>query len=196
MTMTCKVGRILGKYDLEGIEDELVSDWKDGDGFRKLAVALNIAVTRKAIERARDDYTLPDEPEYYYDKLTSEEMSETEKRDVAARLSSYGVDVDELESDFVSYQSIRRHLYRCLDLDPDEKANASRSIEAEQKQLVSLTEYAENVTLDTLERLQARGDVELQTPDVAVSIRVRCRDCGASVPANDLESMRQCDCES
>lgn len=190
----CKVEKLFERYDPAVSEEELISDWKDGKGFRQVADELNIAVTRVAIKNARAELPLSGEPEYFYEGLTSEGPA-TEQADFRDRLTEYGVDVESLTESFVSYQTVRRHFYDCLGIEPEEKQSGIDPTEEEQR-LTSLVEHTETVTTDVITRLIRADQLDIGEPEVTASIDIRCVRCGQSVPVTDLSTQAACKCST
>lgn len=174
----CKIGTVVGKRGLQDVHDGLVSRWEgenESSSLRDLAQFFN----EQVIESALGDtgYSpLDGEVENYYRLLTGDASRgmETQAR---SQLAEKGVDVDELESDFVSYQTVNRHFENCLERDraqPDESGGRDRASD----RLFALRSRTEAVTEQTIRELRNREDFALGEFDVLVDVSVRCSDCG------------------
>jgi hypothetical protein len=109
-----KVARLIGEYGLgEEFGDELERRWTaDGDereSLRDLADAFNRRLLESALTAAGAS-TVSGEASNLYRLLTGDDVSSGMRTEARARLERDGVDVDQLERDFVTYQAIRAHL--------------------------------------------------------------------------------------
>lgn len=188
----CKVGRTAAKYGLDDLAGSLDESWVEEDeSLRSLAARFNTAALRAALAES-DAAPLDGEAENVYRLLTDDDVSSGMRTQARRRLEKRGLAVEELESEFVSYQTVNRHLKRCLgtehpgpDRDPVERG-ADR--------VFALQSRTAAVTEDALARARDAGDLTLGEFDAFVDVAVTCRDCGyhASVDAL-LEEGCRCD---
>jgi hypothetical protein len=124
----CKVGRVIEAYDLapgdpdyENMDDYLIARWRgdaEGEaiGYRSLADHLNKRLLRTTSIEAGRQVTRP-HIESEYEALRGDD---TESRvAIETALEGDGVDVEALESAFVSHMALRRHFKECLGEDKD-----------------------------------------------------------------------------
>ena len=107
-----KVARLIDEYDLQGLGADLEQQWtadEDRKSLRDLARYFNQQLLQRTLEEANVQY-LDGEIENTYRLLTDDEVSRAELTRVKRRLERDGVDVDALETDFVTYQAIRSYL--------------------------------------------------------------------------------------
>lgn len=188
---SCKVGRVIDRYDLAGVGDELVRRREEADeSLRGLAAFLNARLLERALERHADRQVLAD-PASVYERLTDgDDAGET--AETRARLRSAGVPVDEVTDSFVSHQTVRSHLRTCLDME----TGRSRATEAED--VADLVEWArrrdEAVIDRAISRLRESGDLDIGEPNVIHSVRVICEDCGQSHRLRELLDADGCGC--
>jgi len=108
-----KVARLLSEYGLEGLGEELEDRWT-GDGVERTSLRdLADYFNKRLLERALIDAgmsALDSDVSTTYRDLTDDDVSTGVRTDTRTRLDSNGIDVDDLESDFVSYQAIRSYL--------------------------------------------------------------------------------------
>ncbi|MFC7007207.1 rod-determining factor RdfA [Halalkalicoccus salilacus] len=108
-----KVGRVIREYGLDGLGTELEIRWtgKGGDQYslRALADRFNQRVLEAALEDA-GVRSLEGDVENRYRLLTDDDVSAGMHQQARRELERAGVDVDALESDFVSHQSIYTYL--------------------------------------------------------------------------------------
>jgi hypothetical protein len=188
----CKVCRVLDERGMERYEDQLVDQWQaespERKGYRQLAEWLNITVLRREMDRAGLS-TLGQEAASKYERLRSADESVAEE--VAAGLSSAGIEVERLRDDFVSYGVVRTHLQDCLDL---EYTAESGDWEAETIEMAR--DYATKKVSEAVRSLSNKGGLEGGELEVDVSVAIECGTCHASVPVD--RAVRRgyiCDCE-
>jgi hypothetical protein len=194
----CKVGRGARRFDLDGVNDDLVRRWC-GDGrerqsLRELAAHFDRRLLRSAVESA-DEAPLSGEVANLYRLLTDEDVSSGVRTQTRRRLEAAGVPVDEVESAFVSHQTVHTHLTECLDVSRDTTENdpADRR-RADRDRIRALQSRTEVVTTDALERLRESDAVALAEFDVLVDVTVLCDECGRQHDVGALLDQGGCDC--
>lgn len=190
----CKVCKVLGKWELTDLEQELLSRWRgehgDRMGYRKLAEWLNVTLLRKEMDRAGLT-TVGGAATARYERLNEGGESATTVRRF---LHEEGLAVDEIERDFVSYGVVRTHLKECLDAERETTDSSDAAWTPES--LAHTRRFAESKVESTVraginaERLVIGGK-----PRVSVSIELTCPSCSATVSAETaLEDGWTCDC--
>jgi hypothetical protein len=106
-----KVGRLIDGYDL-GPEygAELEAAWTDDGVERKSLRDLAEEFNRKLLAAAMSGAgmsTLDGEVDNIFRLLTEDDVTAGTRTDARSRLERNGIDVDQLERDFVTYQAIR-----------------------------------------------------------------------------------------
>lgn len=190
-----KVKRVARKYDLEDIDRELADRWtRSNDRFslRELADFFNEQVLRAAVE-AQDMNPLEGEVENFY-RILTDDVSSGVKMQARKRLEQNGIDVDELGEDFVSYQSINRHLKKDLGVTRS-TAESDSGPERKQQRLYALQNRVVAVVENTLEQLRAKGELALADFDVVVDIRVTCSHCNRIHSLRELFERKGCTCQ-
>ena len=194
---TTKVGRLIRSYDLgEEFGRQLEAAWT-GDGrerrsLRELADLFNRELLATAMADA-DVPALDGEVENLYRLLTDDDVSRGMRIEARNRLERSGVDVDELERDFVTYQAIRSYLTRVrgAEYEPssghDRVRSAAESVGRLQSRTVSVAET-------NLEQLERAGELALGDADVLFSLTVLCEDCGQQYDYGELLERGGCDC--
>jgi hypothetical protein len=196
---SCKVGRLVETYDLDGLHEDLVVRWRgegrDQHSLRDLETHVNQQVLRAALEASGID-PLDGEVANFHRLLADDNASEGARTETRARLAHDGVDVDQVESDFVSHQTIHTHLRDCLDVshDPAEQAPSERRTQVSDT-ISALQRRTETVTEGSLERLRDANALALAGFDVLVDVTVTCRTCGRVHDARDLLEEGGCDCQ-
>jgi len=194
-----KVARVIDKYSLEGLDDELVSLWTGQGGerysLRDLESYVNQRILRAAMRDAGMD-PLMGEVENLYRILTGGDASEGARIEAIARLDREGVDVDQVDDDFVSHQSIHTYLKQDLDASYERSESVEERIERGRDTILSLQNRTEAVTRGTLESLRNSDTVAIDEFDVFVDIRVACDDCGRYHEIDELLEQGGCECQT
>ncbi|WP_410767578.1 rod-determining factor RdfA [Haloferax sp. DFSO60] len=185
-----KVGRLIETYGFDGFGDELEARWtadEDDDSLRTLARAFNLELLQRATTDVGLDL-LDGEIESLYEALTDDSATGAERTRTRGRLERAGVDIDQLQKDFVSHQAIHTYLtsYRGASKarrqsDPTERVQRLRG------RLVAVTESA-------LESLEHRETLEIGSADVLVDIQVLCTECGRQYGFDELIHHGSCGC--
>ncbi|WP_290819263.1 rod-determining factor RdfA [Halovivax sp.] len=193
-----KVGRLIESYDLGMLDRELVERWTAPNGerssLRELADVFNRRLLATALENADVD-TVDGEVENTYRLLSDTDVSTGVRTEVRNRLARQGVDVDELESQFVSHQAIHTYLtkYRNVELEQPEQRPEERR-EKERERIRRLQSRTEAVTRDSIERLRDGAHLRLGDANVLVDVRVFCEECGADFAVDELLRRSGCEC--
>jgi DNA-binding transcriptional ArsR family regulator len=189
-----KVARLIERYDLCDIGAEMERKWtadEDRLSLRDLAEYFNCELLAETTADAGLQ-PVSDEVETLYDLLESDDTSDADRTRIRRRLERDGVDVDELRSDFVTYQAIRTYLteYRDAEYETDERDRAV--VEAENVQ--RLRGRAERVTDSKLEQLRANDELVLGDHRLFVDIDVLCEECGRQFAVEVLLKRGGCGC--
>jgi len=190
-----KVARLIDEYDLQGLGAELEQLWtaeEDRKSLRELASYFNQQLLERALKEANVQY-LEGEVENTYRLLTDDEVSSAESTRVQRRLERDGIDVDELKSDFVTYQAIRSYLkdHRGAEYTPAETDPLKREATNVQKlrgRMVSVTE-------GKLEQLRNSDELTLGEFRTLADIRVICEDCNTQFDVLDFLERGGCNCD-
>jgi hypothetical protein len=195
-TPSCKIDRTAASYDLSEEAERLGKYWTRDDerkSLRELATHFNHHLLRAAMEQAGLN-PLDGEVENTYRLLTDEDVSHGMQTRARNRLQKEDIDVDQLQSDFVSYGTVNRHLKNCLgaerasnNADGDPVENATQRIAALQNRTVAVTE-------NTLSQLCAAGELICGDIDVFVDSTVSCTECGMHAPVREFIENDGCHC--
>lgn len=190
-----KVSRLIARYELDGIGQELERRWtatgEEHWSLRDLAEHFNETILRRAME-ATDKGAVPGEVENAYRFLTSDEVGEGDRTQIKRRLERSGVDVDQIRSDFVSYQAIRSYLQevRGVTYSPD----GDDQVEKQRENLQRLFGRTEVVTRENITNLRSADRLEIGDFSVIVDVRVSCLDCGEQSTVDELLDSGGCRC--
>jgi hypothetical protein len=194
-----KVARLIETYDLgTAFGAELEARWTaDGPrrkSLRDLATLFNHRLLEAALADAGTS-TVDGEVANLYRLLTDEDVSSGMRMEARARLERDGVDVDELESDFVTYQAIRTYLanYRGAEYDGTTDGDrVDRTVETVQR----LRSRIVTVVEESLDRLRAAGRLTLGEFRLFVDVTVLCTECDTQYRVVELLKRGGCDCET
>ena len=188
----CKVCRVLDERGLNRLDEELVARWhgesSERMGYRRLADWLNTTLLRREMERAGVP-TGGDEARSRYERLRGDDDTADAVGDLLRR---EGVTVDSVREDFVSYSVVRTHLRDCL----EEEREPSPPADWEVDRIAELEAYATAEAADAIRSLVNKGTLSAGGEvEPAVSIRVTCSSCGATVTVEEaLSAGTFCDC--
>ena len=190
-TGDCKIDRVARKRDLADLDRRLLERRDEGASLRDLEAYHNRAVLEAAMNEAGME-TLEGEVENLYRLLTDDDVSVGTRVEARSRLERNGVDPDAVTDDFVSYQTVRTHLNDCLDVDTERTARIDRT---DAKNVVfKLLSRTESITARTIDRLRTGGHLTIGTPEVTLSLRVACTDCGEEYTFARLVDRGRCSC--
>jgi len=190
-----KVARLIDQYGLQGIGPQLEELWTTDDpdrrrSLRSLADFFNRQLLKQELERT-DMQTLDGEVENTYRLLTDESVSRANHTRVRRQLEREGIDVDQLQDDFVSYQSIRTYLTKYRNATYD---NETDPVTSTTEMIQRLQSRVSNVVETKIAALKDSGAVSLDEFQVIVDIRVICENCGAQKDVISFLSDKKCDC--
>lgn len=192
-----KVGRLITEYGLEGIGDELEQRWTGQDGERDSLRTLADVFNRRILTQAMADRgmdAIDGEVENYYRLLTNDDISQGTKTETVMRLRQQGIDVEALESDFVTYQAIRTYLQdvRGASYSSDDTTPTVESVRTSFDRLIGRTTA---VVEQKLQQFRSSGRLTLGSIQVRTSVTVYCEDCETQYDVTTLLDRGGCDCE-
>jgi hypothetical protein len=192
---SCKIDRAAANYDLSDEAERLGEYWTRDDerySLRELAVYFNQQLLRAAMKRAGLN-PLDGEVDNTYRLLTDEDVSPGMRTQARNRLQKQNIDVDQLQSDFVSYGTVRRHLKGCLGVER-ESPEVDDPAETGAQRIAALQNRTVAVTENTLSQLASVGELAAGDIDVFVDITVSCSECGVHASVREYIEGNGCDC--
>ncbi|WP_135536945.1 MULTISPECIES: rod-determining factor RdfA [Halostella] len=189
----CKVGRVIDQYDVSELHEELAERWGE-DSLRDLEQYVNQQLLRAAMHRA-DMEVLDGEVENFYNLLVGDETSEGVRVEARKRLERASVDVEAVQDDFVSHQSIHTHLTECLDTAYEQNRDDEERIESATNTVFALQNRTAAVTDGTLSQLRDAEVLALDEFDVFVDVNVTCEACGRHHEVGALIERGGCECQ-
>lgn len=190
-TENCKIDRVAQKWKLEDLDNRLLERRETGASLRDLEAYHNRRVLEAAMEDAGIE-TLEGEVENLYRLLTDDDVSVGTRVEAQSRLERNGIDPGSIADDFVSYQTVRTHLNDCLDIDTERNAEID---ETKAKNIVfKLLSRTESITERTIDRLRSSDLLAVGKPEVTLSLRIACTDCGEEYTFARLVERGRCSC--
>ncbi|WP_345779732.1 rod-determining factor RdfA [Haloplanus halobius] len=193
-----KVARMIAEYDVdESLGDELERLWtaegQQRKSLRDLADFFNKQLLESAMTAAGIS-TVNGEVSNLYRLLTADDVSSGMRTEARTRLEREGVDIEQLERDFVSYQAIRSYLTEYRDASYEQPSD-SEQVESVLDSIRRLQSRLRSLTEGSLDRLRSTGRITLGEFRLFIDIDVLCEDCGAQYGVIDLLERGGCDCE-
>lgn len=189
----CKLGRVAEDRNLRQTVSTIETAWRDRDAsLRELEREFNLAVLGAALETG-GYVPLDGEVDNLYRLLTDDDVTGGMRAQARNRLQDRGIDVDAVLADFVSYQTVNRHLKACRGLVETQQQSAL-SLDQGEDRLFALRNRTAEVTSQTVEQLDRAGAIQVGEFEVYVDIGVTCLDCGSQSDLVELFSNRGCGC--
>ena len=190
-----KIGRVLAAYGLEDLHERLPALWRGDTGeatsLRDLARQINIAILQRAMERAGLD-PIDGEAANAYRLLTDDEVSAGARTQQRRSLERAGIEVDQLEGQFVTHQAIYTYLTEVLGVSKDTDTDP---VESRRERVQRLRGRTEAVVGDALTTLRDSSSITLGESETTVDIRVYCRNCQSGYEFEDLLARGGCACD-
>lgn len=190
-----KLSRLIDQYGLDEIGNRLEDYWlassDDRYSLRELAEYVNHQLLRTVMRNAGMD-PLDGEVENTYRLLTADDISTGTRTQTRRRLQRANIDVEALEADFVSRQSVHTYLTkdRRVSYTPDEEDPVTK----EATVIQGFKRRLKATVRSKLDRLRTANEVTLGEFEVLVDVRVLCEDCGAQYQISEFFETRTCDC--
>jgi predicted transcriptional regulator len=191
-----KVSRVIKKYSLEGFGDELERRWLGQDGeresLRSLADRINKKILRRAIE-AEEESLLEGEVDNIYRLLYDDAGSPGNKTEAKRKLERANINIDEIESHFVSHQAVHNYLreVRGAEFTVEREDRIEKTVET-LRQLQGRTIAVTEKSIDCLENVD---ELTLGEYEVFTGVEVYCKDCKSQYDAVELLQQGGCDCK-
>lgn len=185
-----KICSIINKYALEELNQQLCDRHASGDSLRGLADFVNKRILKAAIDQA--DAYLVAETDSIYKIFTDDDISSGRRTEMESKLENEGVDVETVRDDFVSHQTVKKHLNQELNVD------TSRKTDFDQTDARSRIEWSksrhEAVIENTLSQLQAVDEIPDTDFMVFSSVHVTCEECDDTFTVHGFIENGGCDC--
>ncbi|MFC6962594.1 rod-determining factor RdfA [Halocatena marina] len=202
--MGCKVDTLIERHALtvpdpgyDSIDEYLVARWtgsdgRSADGYKSLTEWFNKRLLKQIYEtHGRDTVRIHLDREY---EIVSSEES-IHRAELAADLESNDLTLDRIESEMISWSTMRHHLKGCLDA---KKEQSSASTDWEANTVRMSQERTKEKTHSVLSSLTSKGRLpEAESMRVDVQVKLGCPECAVRVPFEDaLERGYVCETHS
>ena len=190
-----KVGRIVDRYDLDGLGAALERRWTAPDGERESLRSLADTVNRNVLEaeiRAAGRSPSETELDGRYDALTNPDVDGGRRTRERRDLERLGIDVDQLRATFVSHQAVHTYLTDVRDATFE---RTPTTVEDERETLARLRNRTLAVAESSLERLASADRITDRDYEPLLDVRVLCRDCGRATDVDELLDDGGCTCD-
>lgn len=195
----CKISRVSEGYELGDLSGELRVLWTD-DGenrysLRDLSDYFNRQVLRGAMLDAGMD-PLDGEVENIYHLLTGEDANAGSRVQAERRLEREGLSTEELQGDFVTHQTVYRHLKNCLEAEYEPDADPATRLERDVDRIEAFQNRISVIVGEMARRLRDADLFSIESPSAYVDVRILCEECGAQYTPRDLIREDGCECET
>lgn len=200
---SCKIGRNIDRYDLVGLNEDL-HHRRDGrdESLRDLADYINKRILEAALSETGIDLTnvaygavsSDGALAAVYETLTSDMAPADRKARVQKRFEQNGIDVEEIESHWVTHPTVRSHLNECLDIDTTRRTRITP--ETARNTIEWARTRCGRVVEQTVSRLVSADIVAICDIEVSVLIQIMCSECDTTYRFGELLEEKSCDCYS
>lgn len=194
----CKVGDVAEQYGIGSVSTELEHLWtgdeSDRYSLRELADYFNQRVLQTEMVDAGMS-PLEGEVENLYQLLTEDNSGSSNRVEAERRLEYEGIMVDSLRGDFVTHQTVYRHLKNCLQAEYQRDTDPSSRLDRDIQQIESFQNRIRIIVEEMVKRLRDADVFSIAVPRVSVDIRIFCESCGVLYSPGDLLDADGCKCE-
>ena len=190
--MGCKVDSLIECHALtvpdpgyDSVDEYLVGRWtgsdgRSADGYKALTEWFNKRLLKRLYEEhGRDTVSVHLDREY--EVIAGD--ADIQRDELAADLATDGLDVDEIDSEMVSWSTMRHHLKGCLDA---EKDTTPAETDWEMNTVQMARERTAEKTRSVLSSLTSKGRLlEAERANVDVQVKLSCPDCSVRIPFED-----------
>lgn len=176
------------------MDRRLVDGWTT-EGERSSVRALTHDLNRRVLESGLTNagVTPTGTVEHVYAVLDGREGRTGARQELVGQLERDGVDVDAVTDDFVSHQTVYRHLTTCLGVSHGEAGSDPN--EPDLDHVRALRGRLQAVTRSTLDQSVAAGNLAERDYDVLVEVTVLCTECGSQYSLPEVVEAGGCTCD-
>jgi len=186
----CKISRVAQAYGVRDVDTKLLHQREGGASLRELATFFNRRILSKALDRATQEVI--GDAETIYAVLMDDDTDRARQAELRSKLARYDVDIDAVQQDFISHQTVRNHLNGCKEIDTGRESTID--LDSGRKTVEWAQARSEGVIEQTIERLRNAGEVADTPTEVTQSVRVACSACGRSYRIEEFLQQGGCDC--
>lgn len=195
----CKVGAVADRHDLTALDDELRRFRNDRDAsLRELAAYVDEQILASALREADIEIAAdPGTVRSVVRDVPADELSVdvAVRERIATALDRSEIDVASLERQFVSHETVRRHLNDHLDVDTARSPSAA-SIEDTREMIAAIVERDASIIEQSLDALRRADRIDSGPLEASLTVRVTCPDCGETYAVDELLDEAGCACST
>lgn len=194
----CKMGKLLVEYDYPELDEELAAKWIDEEGenpsIRGLTAEFNKRLLQTAMDRGDIKY-LEGEVDNTYRLLTDDKVTEGVRMNVRRALERSNVEIETVEDDFISHQTLYNHLTGCLGVSKS-GGRGRDPVDKTADEIFSLQNRTVAVAEDKLKRLRDREHLNLAEFNIFVDISAFCESCETLQNLGEILRNGGCPCQA
>ncbi|WP_254533593.1 rod-determining factor RdfA [Natrinema gelatinilyticum] len=193
-----KVAQLIESYDLgasfgDTLEELWTADGEKRESLRTLADRFNKRLFEAAVSDA-GMATLDGEISNMYRLLTDEDVSSGNRIETRRRLEQNGVNITQLEQDFVTYQAIRSYLKEHRGAQYDNDTTHTR-VDGVIDTIQRLKSRTISVAEKSLLQLRDTNQLALGEFQLFIDINVYCEECETQYGFVELLQQGGCECQ-
>lgn len=194
-TSNSKLSRLLDEYEFERLGERIEAYWLDDTdsrySLRELATYINQQLLRTTMREAGMN-PLDGEVENTYRLLTDSDVSTGTHTQARRRLNRAGVDVDQLELDFVSRQAV--HTYLRKDRGVSYSPDKDDALEREAENIQRLNRRMTTIIGSKIEQLRNSNDLTIDEFETFIDVRILCKECDTQYQISNILDRGECEC--
>lgn len=198
-TVNSKVARLIGVYDLNtDLGDRLEALWTAEGSERESLRTLADRFNGRLLETAMIDAGMSivdGEVENLYRLLTADDVSSGNRTEARRRLERNGVDVDQLERDFVTYQAVRSYLKDVRGAAYEHGRDGSR-VKNVAETIQRLKSRIQSVAEKNIDQLVKAERVSIGEYQLFIDVSILCEECNTQYGLVEFLENGSCDCHT
>ena len=187
-----KIPKIADKYELDNIDDFLISHWTADDdrkSLRELADMFNKRIFFAALSEIN---LTNSEREQWYSILNEDDAPQTEQVRIRRKLEKEDIDFADIRSDFITHQTIYTYLTDVVDV--DSPGQSTTTIDSKIQTIEKLAGKTAVVGKKSLTELINVDKINDRNYRVVADVTVICEGCQSSYQFEELLKSGGCDC--
>ncbi|GAB3686793.1 hypothetical protein GCM10028857_19480 [Salinarchaeum chitinilyticum] len=194
----CKVAAAADRRGLTTLDDELRQLRTEDASLRELAEYVDEQLLGSALREA--DVEIAADPGTVRSVIVGTPAEEMQvdvavRERIATALDRSTLDVASLEREFVSHETVRRHLNDHLGVDTA-RSRTDPSVEETREMIASIIERDRSIVEQSLESLRRADRLDSGSLEASLTVRVTCPDCGETYAVDELLDETGCACAS
>ena len=198
-TVDSKVARLIDVYGLGAelgarLEALWTTEGSERESLRTLADRFNTRLLETAMSDAGVS-VVDGEVDNLYRLLTADDVSSGNRTEARRRLERNGVDVDQLERDFVTYQAVRSYLTDVRGATYEHERDGSR-VKNVAETIQRLKSRIQSVAEKNIDQLVKAEQVSIGEYQLFIDVSILCEDCNTQYGLVEFLQSGSCDCHT